>query len=53
MGDLKRRPQQLADDGKTPMYVAVDGQAAGIVAVADTVKDDSAEAIAALHKHGD
>ena len=33
---------RLADEGKTPMYVAVDGKAAGIVAVADTVKADSA-----------
>lgn len=52
LNDLEPRATQLADDGKTPMYVAVDGQAAGIVAVADTVKEDSASAIAALHRMG-
>jgi Cu+-exporting ATPase len=40
--------QRLANEGKTPMYVAVDGKAAGLVAVADTVKPDSTAAIAAL-----
>ena len=49
---LEGRAQELADNGKTPMYVAVDGQAAGIVAVADTVKEDSREAIARLQKLG-
>ena len=52
LGDLETQAARLADDGKTPMYVAIDGQAAGLVAVADTVKEDSAEAIAALHKMG-
>jgi Cu+-exporting ATPase len=52
LGDLEQKATALADDGKTPMYMAVDGQAAGIVAVADTVKEDSAEAIAALQKMG-
>jgi Cu+-exporting ATPase len=52
LGDLKSQTEALAEDGKTPMYVAVDGQAAGIIAVADTVKEDSAESIAALHKMG-
>lgn len=52
LGDLEQKAIVLADDGKTPMFVAVDGQAAGIVAVADTVKEDSAEAIAALKKMG-
>ena len=42
----------LAEEGKTPMYVAVDGAAAGVIAVADTVKEDSARAIAALKKMG-
>jgi Cu+-exporting ATPase len=50
LGDLEKKALHLADDGKTPMYIALDGQAAGIVAVADTVKDDSAEAIEALHQ---
>jgi Cu+-exporting ATPase len=52
LGALESRAAALADQGKTPMYAAVDGHAAGIVAVADTVKADSAEAIAALHRMG-
>ena len=52
LGDLEERAIKLADDGKTPMFAAVDGEAAGIIAVADTVKEDSAEAIAALRKLG-
>jgi len=51
-GELEAQAAHLADDGKTPMYVAVDNKAAGILAVADTVKEDSAEAIAALKKMG-
>ena len=50
LGGLEQRSQQLADEGKTPMYVAINGKAAGIVAVADTVKPDSKEAIARLKK---
>ncbi|MFQ5959711.1 MAG: copper-translocating P-type ATPase, partial [Alphaproteobacteria bacterium] len=42
----------LAGEGKTPMFVAVDGTAAGLIAVADTVKPDSAAAVAALRKTG-
>jgi Cu+-exporting ATPase len=49
---MDAQAQALADDGKTPMYIAVDGQAAGIVAVADTVKEDSAQAIARLKRLG-
>ncbi len=51
-GDLEGKAEKLAGEGKTPMYVVIDGKAAGIIAVADTVKEDSAEAIAALHKMG-
>ena len=52
LGDLEEKSKALADDGKTPMYVALDGKAAGIIAVADTVKEDSKAAIAALKKMG-
>jgi Cu+-exporting ATPase len=49
---LEARAATLADDGKTPMYVALGGVAAGIVAVADTVKEDSQAAIQALKGMG-
>ncbi|MGE5334107.1 MAG: heavy metal translocating P-type ATPase [Nitrososphaerota archaeon] len=52
LGRLEGEATRLADDGKTPMYVAIDGRAAGIVAVADTVKDESVAAIAALKRMG-
>jgi Cu+-exporting ATPase len=42
----------LETQGKTAMLVAVDGQLAGVIAVADTVKEDSKRAIAALNKLG-
>jgi Cu+-exporting ATPase len=44
--------ERLADEGKTPMFVAVDGRAAGLLAVADTVKDDSIDAIRQLKAMG-
>jgi Cu+-exporting ATPase len=49
---LEADAARLADEGKTPMYVALDGRAAGIVAVADTIKSDSIEAIATLRRMG-
>ncbi|NOX88542.1 MAG: heavy metal translocating P-type ATPase [Calditrichaeota bacterium] len=52
LGDLVEISQKMADDGKTPMFVAVDNKAAGIVAVADTVKPDSLDAIRHLKKMG-
>ncbi|OPZ77939.1 MAG: Copper-exporting P-type ATPase A [Actinobacteria bacterium ADurb.Bin444] len=44
--------ERLADEGKTPMYVAVDGRVAGVIAVADTLKPNSAETVAKLHDMG-
>jgi Cu+-exporting ATPase len=52
LGRLAAEAVRLADDGKTPMFVAVDGQAAGIVAAADPVKEDSVTAIAQLKRLG-
>lgn len=52
LNGLEAQVQSLADEGKTPMFVAVDGQAGGIVAVADTVKEDSKQAIAQLKTLG-
>lgn len=49
---LSEASDQLAVDGKTPMYIAVDGQLAGIIAVADTVKESSYKAIQTLHEMG-
>ena len=43
---------RLAGEGKTPMYIAIDGKYAGLIAVADVVKQSSAKAIAALHEMG-
>ncbi|MFF8942085.1 heavy metal translocating P-type ATPase [Streptomyces sp. NPDC014864] len=42
----------LSAEGKTPVLAAVDGRPAGVLAVADTVKDDSAAAVAALRRLG-
>ncbi|MEJ2297752.1 MAG: copper-translocating P-type ATPase [Woeseiaceae bacterium] len=49
---LDETARRLADTAKTPVYVAVDGQAAGIIGVADAIKEDSKEAIAKLRKAG-
>ena len=43
---------RLAQEGKTPMYIALDGALAGIIAVADVVKDSSRAAIERLHAMG-
>lgn len=47
---MEKEARTLADDGKTPMFLAVDGIAAGIVAVADVIKSDSKQAIARLKR---
>ncbi len=51
-GGLEKLAEPLAADGKTAVYIAVDGRPAGVIAVADTVKEGSAAAIAALKRLG-
>src|SRR6266542_2261112 len=42
---LEQQAATLAEQGKTPMFVAIDGQAVGLIAVADTIKPTAEEAI--------
>jgi P-type Cu+ transporter len=49
---LDARAESLRGDGQTVMYVAVDGQAAGLVGVADPIKQSTPEAIAELRREG-
>lgn len=50
--NIEETSDRLAEEGKTPMYVAIDDKIAGIIAVADTVKENSKKAIEVLHKMG-
>ena len=52
ISSVNLQADQLATDGKTPMYIAVDNKLAGIIAVADTVKPSSQKAIETLHAMG-
>jgi Cu+-exporting ATPase len=49
---LASRDEELAREGKAPIFVAVDGELAGFVAVADVVRDESREAVDRLHTLG-
>lgn len=50
LSNLASKSDQLAEQGKTPMYISIDHQLAGIIAVADTVKESSLAAIQKLHQ---
>jgi len=49
---LVDRADSLARTGATPMYLAVDGQAAGLISVADTIRPESRDAVAQLEALG-
>jgi Cu+-exporting ATPase len=49
---LASRFEELTASGKTPMFVAVDGEVAGLVAVADVVREESKEAVDLLRRMG-
>lgn len=52
LGDLVARAEQLAGEGKTPVYIAINGALAGLIAVADPVKSTSRAAIRELKQLG-
>lgn len=52
LGSLSKTSDELASQGKTPMYITMNDKIAGIIAVADTVKENSIKAIQKLHKMG-
>ncbi|WP_212591752.1 heavy metal translocating P-type ATPase [Bordetella genomosp. 2] len=52
VGDFGGTAERLANEGKSPLYAAIDGRLAAIIAVADPVKPSTPAAIAALHELG-
>ncbi len=52
IGNLNKESDRLAQEGKTPMYIAINNSLEGIIAVADTVKPSSKKAIETLHSMG-
>jgi copper-(or silver)-translocating P-type ATPase len=52
LGEGTSAADHLSAQGRTPMFIALDGTYAGLIAVADVVKESSAHAIAALHSMG-
>jgi Cu+-exporting ATPase len=52
LNGLQAEAERLQNEAKTAMWIAVDGEAAGVIAVADTIKEGSKEAIARMHDLG-
>ncbi len=52
LNGLEAKAEQLQSEAKTAMWLAVDGDAAGVIAVADTIKPTSKDAVAEMHRLG-
>ena len=52
VGPIAKQQSELAATGRTAVLIAVDGKVAGVIALADTVRDTAKAAIAALHESG-
>ena len=50
--DIKTQSEKLAEEGKTPLFFCTNGTLSGIIAVADVIKDDSAQAVRELKNMG-
>ncbi|MEO0758842.1 MAG: heavy metal translocating P-type ATPase [Cyanobacteria bacterium J06648_16] len=50
--DLRATAETLAEAGKTPVYIAIDGQLAGLMGVQDPLRDDAAQTLQNLHDLG-
>jgi Cu+-exporting ATPase len=48
ISDFRSRAEDFSEEGKTPVYVALQGKGAGLVAIADTLKDDAIQALEKL-----
>jgi P-type Cu+ transporter len=51
-GELSKQADEWRQDGQTVIFVTVDGQAAGLLAIADPIKESTPEAIRLLHQEG-
>jgi len=52
VGEFAAQAERLGDEGKSPLYAAIEGQLAAVIAVADPIKEGSPEAVKALHRQG-
>lgn len=50
--EIKAQSERLSEEGKTPLFFALDGELCGIIAVADTIKEDSPQAIKEMQNMG-
>jgi len=52
LNDLDEKVQILWEEGKTVMFIALDGSLAGMIALSDTIKPGAGEAVRRLHNMG-